>query len=65
MEAGVVAATPSGSLTAVGTAIKAFVVAHPMAMAATGGALLGITAYHFAGKIFSKKASPVPVPAAA
>ncbi len=35
-----------GSLVSVGTATKALALAHPLTMAVTGGALLGISAYY-------------------
>lgn len=54
------------SLANVGTATKAFVLAHPMGMAAVGGALLGIGAYYALGKAFKKTEAPVQTaPAAA
>lgn len=43
------------SLANVGTASKAFVLAHPMGMAAAGGVLLGVGAYYAIGKMFGKK----------
>lgn len=55
-------ASVGSSLMNVGTASKAFVLAHPMGMAAVGGAVLGIGAYYAVGKIFKKKEA---VPAAA
>ena len=51
------------SLANVGTATKAFVLVHPMGMAAAGGALLGMGAYYAIGKMFKKK-DIVPVQAA-
>lgn len=53
-------ASVGNSLANVGTAAKAFVLAHPMGMAAAGGVLLGIGAYYAVGKMFKKKeAAPV------
>ncbi len=61
----VTAATSNGSLSSVGsslanvgTATKAFVLAHPMGMAVAGGALLGVGVYLTANKIFRKKNAP-------
>jgi len=49
------AAGSKGSLAAVTGATKAFVAAHPIGMAATGGALLGLGAYYILRKMFGKK----------
>lgn len=49
----------NGSLAAIGTATKAFVLAHPMGMAAAGGALLGVASYYALGKVFKKKEATV------
>lgn len=58
-------ATP-GSLAAVGTAAKAFVLVHPVGMSLAGGALLGAGAYWGIEKLLSKKAqSTDAAPAAA
>jgi hypothetical protein len=47
-------------LAAVGTAAKAFVLAHPLGVAAAGGAVLGLGAYFGIRKLFGKKpAAPV------
>lgn len=43
------------SLANVGTATKAFAIAHPIGLAAFGGALLGFGAYYAVGKAFKKK----------
>lgn len=59
MAAEVVASTAgNGSAAAVGTAAKAFVLAHPLGMAAAGGVLLGMGTYHLLGKAFKKKEAP-------
>jgi membrane protein DedA with SNARE-associated domain len=67
MEAGIATlGSSNGSLAAVGTAVKAFVLTHPMTIAATGGAILGIGAYYTLGKLFKKKGTTAHVlPAAA
>ncbi len=73
METQVVAAAGSSgtlssvgnSLAGVGTAAKAFALAHPMGMATAGGALLGIGAYYMLGKVFRKKDTTIPVQEAA
>lgn len=52
------------SLANAGTATKAFVLTHPMGMAAAGGVLLGLGTYYAFGKLFGKK-SAEPAPAAA
>ncbi|WMP19405.1 hypothetical protein [Thiothrix lacustris] len=67
MEAGVATLGGSnGSLAAVGGAVKAFVLTHPMTMAAAGGAILGIGTYYALGKLFKKKdTSAHAMPAAA
>jgi hypothetical protein len=49
------AAGSHGSLAALSGAAKAFVLAHPIGMAATGGALLGLGTYYVLRKTFSKK----------
>lgn len=43
------------SLANVGTTTKAFVVAHPISMAATGGAVVGIIVYRSLSKRRAKK----------
>lgn len=43
------------SLTNVGSVTTAFIVAHPIVMGTTGGALLGIMVYRSLGKKFKKK----------
>lgn len=48
-------ASAKGSLSAVLATSKAFVVAHPMGMAVTGGALIGIGGYVALGRYFSKR----------
>ncbi|CAA6828332.1 MAG: Unknown protein [uncultured Thiotrichaceae bacterium] len=45
----------TGHLATIGTAGKTFILAHPMGMAITGGALLGIGAYYTTSKLFKKK----------
>jgi pantothenate kinase len=58
-------ATP-GSLAALGTAAKAFVLAHPVGMSLVGGALLGAGAYWGIEKLLRKKEqAPAAEPAAA
>jgi hypothetical protein len=55
-----------GSLAAVGTAAKAFLLTHPIGMSLAGGALLGAGAYWGIGKLLRKKAqAPLAEPAAA
>jgi len=51
------AATTSslGSLSAIGTATKAFVVAHPTGVTLSAGIILGLALYHTTRKLFSKK----------
>lgn len=46
---------PQGSLAAVGTVTKAFVMAHPIALSVVGGAALGMGAYYMLGKMMGKK----------
>ena len=60
MEAGVISTASKGSLAAVGSAAKAFVITHPLVMATTGGAVLGVTTYYLLGKVFRKKPAAVP-----
>lgn len=57
METEVAATTvgSNGTLASVGTAAKAFALAHPMGMAVAGGALLGVASYYTLGKMFKKK----------
>jgi hypothetical protein len=55
----------NGSLAAVGSATKAFVLAHPIGMAVAGGALLGLGTYYVLGKMFGKKKVAAPAMAAA
>ncbi len=55
----------NGSLAAVGSATKAFVLAHPIGMAVAGGALLGLGTYYVLGKMFGKKKVVAPAMAAA
>lgn len=50
-----IASTSKGSLSAVLITSKAFVVAHPIGMAVTGGALLGIGGYVSLGKYLSNR----------
>jgi hypothetical protein len=50
------ASAAPGSLAAVGTAAKAFVLVHPIGMSLAGGALLGAGAYWGIGKLLRKKA---------
>ena len=47
------------SLANVGMTTKAFVIAHPISMAATGGAVLGIIVYRSLSKRRAKKKEPV------
>lgn len=67
MEPGMVTtASANGSLAAVGSAVKAFAVAHPLTMATMGGVVLGMVTYYALGRLFRKKtsathASPVGV----
>ncbi len=65
MEAQIAAASAGkGSLMAVSTATKAFVAAHPLSMAAAGGAILALGSYYALSRMFRKKAqAPVPVAA--
>lgn len=44
-----------GSLAAIGTATKAFVLAHPLSLAAAGGAILALGSYYALGRLFRKK----------
>lgn len=53
------------SLANIGTVSKAFVLAHPMGMAAAGGVMLGLGTYYAFGKMFGKKKIAEPVMAAA
>jgi hypothetical protein len=53
------------SLANIGTASKAFVLAHPMGMAAAGGVLLGLGTYYALGKMFGKKTTAAPAIATA
>ncbi len=48
-------ASSNGSLASLGATTKAFVLAHPLSMAAAGGALLGILAYRSLSKRRAKK----------
>lgn len=48
-------ASIGSSLVNVGTATKAFAIAHPIGAAVTGGAILGVGAYMMLGKMFRKK----------
>jgi len=55
----------TGSLAAIGSATKAFVLAHPLGMSAVGGALLGATAFYYVTKTFKKQpATATPATAA-
>lgn len=54
-------ASPLGSLSAIGTATKAFVVAHPTGVPLTAGIILGLALYHTARKVFKKKEPEVIV----
>ncbi len=45
----------NGSLAAVGTAAKAFVLAHPVSLSIAGGVLLGAGAYWGIQRLMSKK----------
>jgi type VI protein secretion system component VasF len=50
-------AAPAGSLAAVGTAAKAFVLAHPIGLSIAGGVLLGVGAYWGMQRLLSKDES--------
>jgi hypothetical protein len=67
MEPGMItSASANGSLAAVGGAVKAFALAHPLTMATMGGAVLGIGTYYALGRLFRKKtvtSAAVPVAA--
>lgn len=52
-----ISTAPQGSLAAVGTATKAFVMAHPIALSVVGGAALGVGAYYMLGKMMGKRKS--------
>lgn len=61
------AASSVGSLSAIGDALvnvgtttKAFIVAHSVGLAATGGAVLGLGAYFGIRKLFGKKNGAAP-----
>jgi len=63
----VVAASSQGTLSSIGSSLanvgtvgKAFALAHPMGMAAAGGALLGFGIYHTTKKMFNKKEVEAP-----
>lgn len=45
----------NGSLASIGTATKAFALAHPITLAVTGGVLLGAGTYYAVGRLFKKK----------
>lgn len=49
------AVNSKGSFGAVISATKAFIVTHPIGIAITGGALLGIGTYYTANKYLSKR----------
>jgi hypothetical protein len=49
------AASSNGTLASLLGATKAFALAHPIAIAATGGALLGLGTYYVLRKTFTKK----------
>lgn len=51
-----IAAGSKGSLTAIGTASKAFALAHPVGIAVVGGALVGAGVYYIANRWFKKPA---------
>lgn len=53
------------SLAALGTAVKAFVLANPVGIAAVGGALVGAGAYYAFTRLRSKPAAATEAPAAA
>jgi membrane protein DedA with SNARE-associated domain len=57
------AAGQGGSLAAVTGAAKAFVALHPIGVAVTSGAVLGMGTYYLLGKIFGKKKSVQPAAA--
>ena len=48
-------ATSNGSLSSLGATTKAFILAHPLSMAATGGALVGVLVYRSFSKRRAKK----------
>lgn len=49
------ATSSNGSLAAVGTAAKAFILVHPLGVAAVGGAALALGTYFGIRKLFGKK----------
>lgn len=64
MESQIAAGTAAkGSLVSVGSALKAFVVAHPIGTATAGGVALGMLSYYMLGRMFGKKSLPAPVSA--
>jgi len=55
-EAAITAGTASsGTAAAVGTAVKAFVLAHPATLSVTGGILLGVGAYYAINNWWGKR----------
>lgn len=52
------ASAHSGTLTAMGTAAKAFVLAHPLTLTLAGGLLLGAGAYWGVQKLLKKDDAP-------
>lgn len=52
----------SGSAAAVGTAIKAFALVHPIGLSIAGGALLGIGGYYGIARLLRKKPAAVGEP---
>jgi len=55
----------NGSLAAVGTAAKAFVLAHPVSLSIAGGVLLGAGAYWGIQRLMRKDAAEQPAGTAA
>jgi len=53
-ETQIAATTSKSSLASMGTATKAFVLAHPVGVAIVGGALIGVGAYYVVKKIRGK-----------
>jgi pantothenate kinase len=54
-----------GSLAAIGTAVKAFALVHPVGLSIAGGALLGAGTYWGISRLLRKKGSDQPAAAAA
>ncbi len=60
MASQITAAGSNGSLAAVGSASKAFALAHPVGLALIGGTLVGVSVYYIANKWFKKPAETSP-----